>query len=172
MDERTNEQWRQWKNSWWWGKMHGENGGAIAIGNPLNIRPDILVGNGRNLCFIGIAVGGAVQFVPLQVLGLRILAQYLCQNLLLYCTCIRSYLLDKLYFFAPRRRHRRSRSTAADYCPGPWKWKMHCRNSSNLRTSKKICQWIDKQINFHLIKQIRRWYVNPRRDCVSPTKAV
>ena len=50
--------------------MHGENGGAIAIGNPLNIRPDILVGNGRNLCFIGIAVRGAVQSVPLQVLGL------------------------------------------------------------------------------------------------------
>lgn len=76
--------------------MSGEDGRAVSIGDPLDFRLDILVGNHGNLGFEGFAVSGAAELVASEILSLGVSAQNLGQNPLLDAGGVSSRLFDKL----------------------------------------------------------------------------
>lgn len=76
--------------------MRGEDGGAIAVSNALDIRLQILVSNDRNLGFESVTIGSSVEMKPLQILCVGVSAQYLVQNPLLYRVWVLGHLVYEL----------------------------------------------------------------------------
>ncbi|KAF7809884.1 Retrovirus-related Pol polyprotein from transposon TNT 1-94 [Senna tora] len=80
--------------------MRGEDRRAISISNALYIRTQILVSNHRNFGLKGVSVRGSIEFKPLEILSLGVLAQYLRQNPSLYRISICSH-----FFYELQRNH-------------------------------------------------------------------
>ncbi|CAD5169561.1 unnamed protein product, partial [Musa acuminata subsp. malaccensis] len=74
----------------------GEYGGAVAVGDPMDLRLQVLVGDHRHLRLERLPVCRAAEIVPLHVLGLRVLAQDLRQHLLLHLVRVRGHLIYEL----------------------------------------------------------------------------
>lgn len=63
--------------------MGGEDGGAITIGNTLNFRLDIVVGDDGEVGLEGGAVGGATEVEAFKVFGVGVAGEYGGQHFLL-----------------------------------------------------------------------------------------
>ena len=91
--------------------MGGEDGRAVPIGDTLDFGLKILVGNHGDCRFESVAVGGAVEFESLEVLGLCVSAQDLGQDPLLNRVGVSRRFLDELerlrVLLAGRRAKRR-----------------------------------------------------------------
>lgn len=95
---------RKAKKSLWCGKswapgeklrdgFGGENWRGVTIGDAVNVRLDILVGNDREKVLEGVAVGLAFQTVSSQVLNVCIAGQNFRKNPLLNFICVSSDIL-------------------------------------------------------------------------------
>lgn len=79
--------------------MSRENGRAIAIGNSLNFRLDVFVGDDGEFGLEGTAVGGAGELEAAEVLGVGVASENLRQDFLLNMIGVSSHFLDELKGF-------------------------------------------------------------------------
>lgn len=71
----------------------GENWRGVTIGDAVNVRLDILVGNDREKLLEGVTVGLAIQTMSSQVLNVCIARQNFRKNPLLNFICVSSHIL-------------------------------------------------------------------------------